>query len=115
MAVKIQPVSVIKVKLGIEPNGRSQKFLTHTCRMHNDKYLPFDTGALATIVTETPNSYTYEQLYAMYVYKGISVSGKPLNYQKDKHPFAGSYWDKRMVSAEYDDIVKEVQDYIGGK
>lgn len=117
MPVKMQPTSVIKARLGIEPNGRVHKFFTHTCRIHNDKYVPFDTGVLAGTVTEETNCYIYEQPYAHYVYVGISKNGKPLNYHTDKHPLAGRYWDKRMVSAEMQDIVKEVQDFIdrGGK
>ena len=39
MPVKMQPTSVIKARLGIEPNGRVHKFFTHTCRIHNDKYV----------------------------------------------------------------------------
>ena len=31
MPVKMQPVSVIKANLGIEPNGRVQKFFTNEC------------------------------------------------------------------------------------
>ena len=27
----------------------------------------------------------------------------------------GPYWDKRMKSAEMQDVVKEVQDYVGGR
>ena len=67
--------------------------------------------------SEETNCYIYEQPYAHYVYEGISKNGKPLNYHTDKHPLAGSHWDKRMVSAEMQDIVKEVQDFIdrGGK
>ena len=117
MPVKMQPTSVIKARLGIEPNGKVHKFFTHTCRIHNDKYIPFDTGVLAGTVTEETNCYIYEQPYAHYVYEGISKNGKPLNYHTDKHPLAGRHWDKRMVSAEMQDIVKEVQDFIdrGGK
>ena len=117
MPVKMQPTSVIKARLGIEPNGKVHKFFTHTCRIHNDKYVPFDTGTLAETTTEETNCYIYEQPYAHYVYEGISKSGKPLVYQTDKHPYAGSHWDRRMVSAEMQDIVKEVQDFIdrGGK
>ena len=117
MPVKMQPTSVIKARLGIEPNGRAHKFFTHTCRIHNDKYVPFDTGVLAGTVTEETNCYIYEQPYSHYVYEGISKNGKPLNYHTDKHPLAGRHWDKRMVSAEMQDIVKEVQDFIdrGGK
>lgn len=112
MPVKLQPTSVIKARLGIDPNGRVQKFFTHTCRVHNDKYVPFRTGALAGTVTETNNTYTYEQEYARYMYNGISKSGKPFNYNKDKHPLAGQHWDKRMVTAEMRDIEKEVQEFV---
>lgn len=116
MSVKLKPISQIKVRLGIEPNGRVQKFTTHTCRVHMDKYLPFDTGTLATTVEEKSDEVIYEQPYAKTVYYGVR-NGKELNYQKDKHPLAGPYWDKRMVSAEIQDVVKEVQDYVdkGGR
>lgn len=112
MPVKMRPVSQIKARLGIEPNGKVQKFFTHACRVHMDKYVPFDTGTLATTVREEPDAIIYEQPYARYVYYGVSKSGEPLNYQTDKHEYAGPYWDKRMVSAEMKDVVKEVQDYI---
>ena len=117
MPVKMKPISVIKARLGIEPNGKVQKFFTNTCYRYMDKYVPKDTGALRETVTIDSNSITYEQPYAHYVYEGISKNGKPLNYHTDKHPLAGSHWDKRMVSAEMQDIVKEVQDFIdrGGK
>lgn len=125
MPVKMQSTSVIKANLGIEPNGKVQKFFTQTCAIHMDKYVPYDNGILAGTVVKgnsttgnvTTNEITYDQEYAHYVYEGISKSGKPLNYQKDKHAYAGKYWDKRMVSAEMQDVVKEVQDFIdkGGK
>ena len=31
MSVKMQPTSVIKVNLGIDPNGRVQRFFATTC------------------------------------------------------------------------------------
>ena len=116
MPVKLKPTSVIKARLGLEPNGRAQKFFTHSCRLHMDKYLPFDTGTLATTADEQPNAVIYEQPYAKVVYYGVR-NGKEINYHLDKHPLAGSYWDKRMVSAEMQDVVKEVQNYVnrGGK
>ena len=120
MPVKMQPTSVIKANLGIEPNGRVQKFFTNTCYRYMDKYVPFDTGILAGTVVKgnvTTNNVTddqiiYDQEYAHYVSEGISNNDKPLNYHTDKHPLAGRHWDKRMVSAEMQDVVKEVQDYI---
>ena len=111
MPVKLKPTSEIKARLGIEPNGRVQKFFTNTCYKHMDKYVPMRDGNLADYHLEN-DAVIYEQLYARYQYNGISKSGKPLNY---KTPGTGSYWDKRMVSAEMEQVVQEVQDYIGGE
>lgn len=114
MPVKMQPTSVIKARLGLEPNGRVQKFFTNTCYKHMDKYVPKDEGNLRTIVDIQPNSITYESPYARYQYYGEREDGshKVINYTT---PGTGPYWDKRMVSAEMQDVVKEVQNYIGGK
>lgn len=114
MAVKLKPVSQIKARLGIEPNGRVQKFFTNACYKHMDKYVPKRDGNLRTIVDIQADSITYEQEYAKYQYKGMREDGsRPVrNYTT---PGTGTYWDRRMVSAEMQDVVKEVQDYIGGK
>ena len=114
MPVKIQPTSTIKARLGIEPNGRVQKFFTNTCYKHMDKYVPMDDGNLRTIVSIKTDSITYEMPYARYQYYGIREDGthKVIHYTT---PGTGAYWDKRMVSAEIQDVLKEVQKYIGGK
>lgn len=140
MGHKMKPISSIKARLGIEPNGRVQRFLTNTCYTHMDKYVPMDTGNLASNVDIQANSITYESPYAHYMYVGEvygpnipiiedgivvgwfspkgkkkSPTGKAIKYHTDKHKNAGPYWDKRMVSAEINDVVNEVQNYIGGK
>lgn len=115
MPIKLQPTSVIKARLGIEPNGRVQKFFTNTCYKHMDKYVPMSDleskGDLRTVVDIKPNSITYESPYAHAQYIGYT-KGPVRNYTT---PGTGPYWDKRMVSAEMQDVIKEVQDYIGGK
>lgn len=114
MPVKLKPTSEIKARLGIEPNGRVQKFFTNTCYKHMDKYVPKDEGNLRTIVDIQSNTITYEMPYAKYQYYGIRSDGtRPV--QNYTTPGTGSYWDKRMVSAEMQDVVKEVQNYVGGK
>ena len=116
MPVKIQPTSVIKANLGIEPNGKVQKFFTNTCYRYMDKYVPKDNGILRENVTIDSNSITYEQEYASYQYYGERKDGshKVSNYTT---PGTGPYWDKRMVSADMQNVVAEVQDFIdrGGK
>lgn len=121
MPVQLKPTSVIKARLGIEPNGKVQKFFTNTCYKHMDKYVPMDSGDLASIVSMDIDgkSIIYEMPYAKYQYKGQREDGthkiNEANRTRTYHPLATSYWDKKMVSAEMSDIVKEVQDYIGGK
>ena len=114
MPVKLKPTSQIKARLGIQPNGRVQKFFTNTCYKHMDKYVPQRDGNLRTIVDIQADSITYESPYAKYQYYGMREDGsRPVrNYTT---PGTGPYWDKRMVSAEMQDVVKELQDYIGGK
>ena len=114
MPVKLKPTSQIKARLGIQPNGRVQKFFTNTCYKHMDKYVPMRDGNLRTIVDIQSDSITYESNYAQYQYKGMREDGsRPVkNYTT---PGTGPYWDRRMVSAEMQDVIKEVQDYIGGK
>ena len=116
MSAKIKPTSVIKANLGIEPNGKVQKFFTNTCYRYMDKYVPKDNGILRENVTIDSNSITYEQEYASYQYYGERKDGshKVTNYTT---PGTGPYWDERMVSADMQNVVAEVQDFIdrGGK
>lgn len=111
MKVKMKPISVIKANLGIQPNGPVHKFFTETCYRYMDKYVPMDTGDLRTIVDIKTDSITYEVPYAHYQYKGEREDGthRVKNYTT---PGTGPYWDKRMVSAEINNVIKEVQDYV---
>lgn len=108
--MELKPISQIKARLGISPDGRVQKFFTDTCAKHMDKYVPMDTGALRTNISKTTDSITYESPYAHAQYVGFT-KGEVKNYTT---PGTGPYWDKRMVSAEMVDIVNEVQRYVNG-
>ena len=101
-----------------------------------DKYVPLgDTGNLRDITHKEVDSITYESPYAHYQYIGklyVMDNGKGAYYDPDygfwskpgvakipteknlnyHTPGTGSYWDKRMVSAEMNDVIKEVQEYV---
>lgn len=113
MGVYINSLESIKKRLKIDDNGPAQAFLTNTCYKHMDKYVPMDNGDLRTNVYIDTNSITYESPYASYQYYGQREDGshKVKNYTT---PGTGPYWDKRMKSAELKDVIKEVQDFIGG-
>ena len=114
MELKTKPISSIIVNLGLETNGPVHAFFTEACYRYMDKYVPKDIGNLREIVSLTTDTITYESNYAAYQYKGEREDGTH-KVKKYTTPGTGPYWDKRMISAEKDDIVKEVQDYIGGK
>lgn len=115
-SVVMKPTSQIKARLGIQPNGQVQKFFTNECYRYMDKYVPMDLGNLRQVVRIQTDSITYESPYAKYQYNGERADGthKVANYTT---PGTGPKWDERMKSAEMDDLIKEVQDYIdrGGK
>ena len=75
----LKPVSEIKINLGIEPNGRVQKFFTNTCYKHMDKYVPKDAGILREVVDIQADSITYQSPYAHAQYVGYTT-GPVRNY-----------------------------------
>ena len=114
MAVHIELDSLDKIrdKLGLEVDGPIQAFLTQTCANYMDKYIPKgDTEMLRNEKTLTNSSITYEQPYASYQYYGEREDGshKVKNYTT---PGTGPYWDRAMMSAESEDVIKDVQDEI---
>lgn len=117
MAVKLKPTSVIKSRLGINPNGKVQKFFQNTCYEYMDKYVPKRRGQLREQVDlSNPKYIIYEMPYARYQYYGFREDGTHIVTHYTT-PGTGPYWDKRMVSAEMDKVLDRVQDYInrGGK
>lgn len=113
MSVKINPTSVIKTRLGIEPNGRIQKFFTEACYRYMDRYVPKRNGNLRRVHDIETNMIIYEMPYANYQYHGMREDGShmvfPENYTTRG---TGPYWDKRMVSADMKKVIEEVQNEI---
>jgi len=111
MAIRFEPNGVIIARLGIEPNGRVNKFLTNTCYRHMDKYVPMKEGNLRINADIQEKYIIYESPYAEYQYYGMREDGshKVRNYTT---PGTGPYWDNRMWSAEKKDVIEEVQSYI---
>ena len=88
-------------KFNMQKGGSAQLFLSNECFRRMEKYVPRDTGLLATTVTVKPGSVTYEQPYAHRQY--TTNKGKGLR---------GKYWDKKMISAEKDQLVNDLKKYV---
>lgn len=121
--IEIKPANVIESYLGLDYGGEIHQWFTNTCALHMDDYVPYRHGDLAKTVVEnnvvnsdnvTEDTITYKQPYASYVYYGMrnDKSHVILWYTTDTHLYAGPYWDKLMWSAEKQEVIKEVQDYI---
>ena len=101
-------IDLTEIKGKLKLDGRAQAFLTQTIAKHMDKYVPMDMGDLRANVSLTPNTITYEMPYAHAQYVGFT-KGPVVNYTT---PGTGPYWDRRMLSAEANDIKKELADFI---
>lgn len=117
MPIIMKPTSVIIAKLGINPNGKVQKFFTSECARKMDKYVPMDKGFLREYKI-VDNYIIYgdgpSNPYAKVQYRGMREDGSHVirNYTTEG---TGSYWDRRMVSADLPLIVKEIQKKLGGR
>lgn len=111
----LPPVSIIELNLGINPGGRVQKQFVDACQRRMDKYIPFrpgqEGGSLRLKHIKDGKSITYIMPYAHAQYVGFTT-GPVRNYTT---PGTGPYWDKKMLSAERESLVKEVQEYIRRK
>lgn len=98
----------IKNKFGLGHEGNSRLYLSNRAFIRMQKYVPRDTGALSTTVTIKPRSVTYEQPYAHAQYVGYT-NGEVTHYNT---PGTGTYWDRRMWSAEGNLLTREVEKYM---
>lgn len=117
--LEMKPIATILARLGIDKNGRVQRFLTETVNRRITRYMPFRSGVLATKLkfVSSPTEITVNGPYARYQYYGKVMVGKPpkqvtdtdLTYDKTKRPSAGPFWDRRLMAAEKDVILREVE------
>lgn len=136
MEIKINSANQIKAKLGLQKNGKTHQAFTLKCKNNMDKFVPMSAGILRKNVDVGSDSITYMTPYARYQYygklyvdpetgkgamysptygfwsrKGVAKinSGKDLVYHTAG---TGSFWDKKMWSANGKQIIKELESEI---
>lgn len=124
--VNLEPISKIKAEIGIEPNGRVQKFLTQTCYNKMSQFVPGGASSeLNKNVALKADSITYKSPYAHYQYRSIlyvdpntgsswaKKGQKKIPTNKNLHHTIGtSYWDKKMWSSKGKEVIDEVQQFL---
>ena len=107
MSVNMKPIHTIELDLGISSSGAKQRELTNIVYRYMYKYVPFsgDTQKihLRENVSLTNDSITFKTDYAKRMYYGE----ESWNWTT---PGTGPYWDEKMLTAERNDIIKEVTD-----
>lgn len=122
MGIRINSLDKIKRRLNIQDGGPAHAYFTELCYKKMDKFVPMSAkesaGNLRTIVDIQIDSITYESPYASYQYFGKRKDGSHV-ISHWTTPGTGPRWDKRMISADMKEIVKEVSKYVkthgGGK
>lgn len=117
MSVELKNFDEIIKDYGLEENGPAQYYFAGRCRARmNARYVPEDTGVLhdTSLVDSTDCAIIYYQPYAGYQYYGQRKDGTHEITHWSK-PGTGPYWDKLMLSAEGNELVQDMQDYIDGR
>lgn len=139
MPVHLDP-EAIRIQAGVDNVRGLNAYATKVVADHMDKYVPYRSGGLAYDSREvTPNAIIFKAPYAHYMYvgevmgpnipitengeivgwfsrPGKEYTGRDIEYVKSAgHEYAGPYWEKRMWSAEKDDIIKDIQKYVDNR
>lgn len=139
--VEMKPVATILTRIGVNKTGDVQMQLTRIVNKRITRYMPFRTGALSTKLKyiKSPTEIEVAAPYARMMYYGkvmvnsktgkgpafipgvgyrykkgttLKATDRDLKYDTTKHPEAGPFWDRRMMAAEKDAIVSDVQAYV---
>ena len=142
--VEMKPISTILTRIGVNKTGDVQMQLTRIVNKRITRYMPFRTGALSTKLKyiKSPTEIEVVAPYARMMYYGkvmvnsktgkgpafipgvgyrykkgtiLKATDRDLKYDTTKHTEAGPFWDRRMMAAEKDAIVSDVQAYVRRK
>lgn len=123
MNVKIDiNVNKILSDRGMGSSDKVQKYLASEVVRLSDEYVPMQQGDLKNrrTIASDGSQIVYTQPYAHYQYYGQVMGGRaPKQYTGDsltynEAPMRGARWTERMMADKRDEIVKNVEKYIGG-
>lgn len=113
--IEWKPLQQILKSIGVDKNGKIQRFVTSESLRRIQKYMPYRTGRTIQLMIIQTNISKPELVldvpYGKPIYYGISKSGKTLNYIKTKNRLAGPFWDRRMMQREGDSISRAATIY----
>lgn len=119
--VDINTAKIMQAR-GLGGDNRARVYLASEVKRLSDPYVPMQQGFLKNqaVVSSDGSTLTYTQPYAHYQYKGEVMAGRaPKKYTGAKltyngGPMRGPQWDKRMMADKSEEIVKNLEKFIGG-
>ena len=121
ITVDINTAKIMKER-GLGGDNRAQVYLASEVKRLCDPYVPFQNGPLknTAVVAADGSTVTYIQPYAHYQYYGEVMAGRaPKHYTGDKLTYSGGglrgpQRDKRMMADKGEELVANLQKFIGG-
>lgn len=94
-------------------NDKVGVFVAETWGKIFKNYVPMDSGTLRTTYdSNIPFKVTYTEHYSFYQWNGISKSGRPLHYSKEKNPNAQSHWENQAYKDRGKEVAQATENYI---
>lgn len=103
--------SAILKKLGVDPDGKVQQFVTDEIYKRLIPYIPFKTGNLRSMAEKRHRSIVVLDVYARAQFFGVTKEGKPFDYEPTG-PKVGSHWDRRLKADEGRSIVAAANRFV---
>ena len=103
-------------KLGVDKDGDVQDFVTDEVMRNLPDFMPRDSGTLiGSMYKPRRNLVRVSTPYARFLFFGLTKSGNPVDYSKQKNPNGGPHWDRRLAAARGEAIADNVKRYIKGR
>jgi hypothetical protein len=118
MSYKLKTPDEVIIMTGLTKNGPILRDFTKICYNKMFKFVPFSGDTQRIHLRENVevgmDSITFKTGYARYQYFGVREDGsrEVKNYTT---PGTGKYWDRKMLSIEKDNIIKELRKKYGGR
>ena len=113
MIVNLPSVGKARQLLGVDKDGRVQKYVTESVFKRLKPYIPKRSGVLRSNARIASNTkITVSGVYARAQFFGVTKSGKPFDYGILGGAKAGSHWDRRLVADEGKAIVADANRYV---
>lgn len=121
VTVNINTAKIMRER-GLGGDNRAQLYLASEVKRLSDPYVPMQSGVLknTAVIAADGSSITYVQPYAHYQYYGEVMAGRaPKQYTGKKltysgAPMRGAQWDKRMMADKSNELVSNLEKFIGG-